>query len=273
MLANRRALLATVAAIGLLANVTRVAAAQTTSPVASKAPAGQATVATTTPAKPATAAKKTRVPRAEDVLPLTCAQAWVAGGSTDAGFLEIVKLMGRLSIANRRVTFPDTREAGLDAGNGLVEDCKADPDALLYAVVDKQVRRVTGGPPVGAIADRVPDRPLTGTYWTLRSYGSTQAAGLVDQGEPHMILHTAGQRLSGFGGCNQLAGKYTVEGATVSFGGVASTRKMCAAGMEQEQGMLNALRDARAWKTRGNTLELLDGAGLVVATFEAVDLR
>jgi hypothetical protein len=40
------------------------------------------------------------------------------------------------------LTFPNTREAGLDAGKGIAEDCKADPKALLFAVVDKHVRRV-----------------------------------------------------------------------------------------------------------------------------------
>jgi hypothetical protein len=31
----------------------------------------------------------------------------------------------------------------LDAGNGIAADCKADPDALLFAIVDRHVRRVS----------------------------------------------------------------------------------------------------------------------------------
>ncbi len=46
------------------------------------------------------------------------------------------------SLANRELTFPNTREAGIDAGTGIAQDCKADPQALLYAVVDKHARRV-----------------------------------------------------------------------------------------------------------------------------------
>jgi len=38
-----------------------------------------------------------------------------------------------------------TREAGLEAGKGIAEDCKADPNALLFAIVDKHVRRVAAG--------------------------------------------------------------------------------------------------------------------------------
>jgi len=38
-----------------------------------------------------------------------------------------------------------TREAGLEAGKGIAEDCKADPNALLFAIVDKHVRCVAEG--------------------------------------------------------------------------------------------------------------------------------
>ena len=47
---------------------------------------------------------------------------------------------------------PNTRETGLDAGKGIADDCKADPDALLFADVDKHVRRVAGA------ANRVKER-------------------------------------------------------------------------------------------------------------------
>jgi len=77
-----------------------------------------------------------------DVLPMTCAQAWLESGKGYAGMLAIVKTEARIALANRDLTFPNTREAGLDAGRGIAEDCKADPDALLFAIVDKHVRRV-----------------------------------------------------------------------------------------------------------------------------------
>lgn len=79
---------------------------------------------------------------AEDALPLTCAQAWVESGKTYPGLLKIVTTLARVSLANRDLEFPNTKEAGLDAGKGIVQDCKADPDALLFAIVDKHVRRV-----------------------------------------------------------------------------------------------------------------------------------
>jgi hypothetical protein len=56
--------------------------------------------------------------------------------------IAVVKTLARVSLANRELTFPNSRDAGRDAGRGIAEDCKADPDALLFAVVDKHVRRV-----------------------------------------------------------------------------------------------------------------------------------
>jgi hypothetical protein len=79
---------------------------------------------------------------ADQALPLTCAQAWAVAGKSYNQMLSIVTTLARVSLANRELTFPNTRQAGMDAGSGIAQDCKADPQELLYAVVDKQVRRV-----------------------------------------------------------------------------------------------------------------------------------
>ena len=79
---------------------------------------------------------------AEDVRPLTCVQAWVKSNKNYTGMRSIVVTLARVSLANRDLTFPNTREAGLEAGKAIAEDCKADPNALLFAIVDKHVRRV-----------------------------------------------------------------------------------------------------------------------------------
>ena len=50
--------------------------------------------------------------------------------------------LARVSLANRDLTFPNTREAGLEAGKSIANDCKADPNALLFAIVDNHVRQV-----------------------------------------------------------------------------------------------------------------------------------
>jgi hypothetical protein len=79
---------------------------------------------------------------AEQALPLTCVQAWSAAQQSYPQMRAVVITLARVSLANRGLTFPNTREAGVDAGKAIAADCKADPDALLFAIVDKHVRRV-----------------------------------------------------------------------------------------------------------------------------------
>lgn len=84
----------------------------------------------------------TSVWKVEDVWPLTCAQAWERAGRSEPGMVGIVRTLAHVSLANRDLLFPDTREAGLDAGKGIAEDCAEDPAGLLFATVDKHARRV-----------------------------------------------------------------------------------------------------------------------------------
>ena len=79
-----------------------------------------------------------------DLLPLTCAQAWVKAHKSYPDMIAIVKTLARVSLANRDLTFPNTREAGRQAGRGIAEECRADPHGLLFAMVDRQVRQVAG---------------------------------------------------------------------------------------------------------------------------------
>ncbi len=81
---------------------------------------------------------------AMQALPLTCAEAWIASEKNYDRMLAVVVTLAKVSLVNRDLTFPNDREAGINAGKGIGADCKADPDALLFAVVDKHVRRIAG---------------------------------------------------------------------------------------------------------------------------------
>ena len=70
---------------------------------------------------------------------------WVKAGKSYPQMRSIVVTLARVSLANRDLKFPDTREAGLEAGRGIAQDCKADPNGLLFATVDKRVRAAVEG--------------------------------------------------------------------------------------------------------------------------------
>lgn len=62
--------------------------------------------------------------------------------------------------------------------------------------------------------------------WNTSTY-ARRANSIADS------LTSDDSQASGFSGCNQFMGGFTVEGDQLSFGPLASTRKMCIEGMEQ----------------------------------------
>ncbi|NWB89922.1 META domain-containing protein [Pseudomonas agarici] len=70
---------------------------------------------------------------------------------------------------------------------------------------------------------------------------------LIDNSHLTITLGDDG-RAYGTGGCNHWFAPYTLDGDTLSFGKVGSTRKRCApALMEQEKRFLQALENVRRW--------------------------
>ncbi len=67
-------------------------------------------------------------------------EAWALGGKTEDGFFQIVKVLAELSAQKRGLTLPDTKEAGMKAGNWIKREAKKDPDQLLYVIVDRAVQ-------------------------------------------------------------------------------------------------------------------------------------
>jgi uncharacterized lipoprotein YbaY/heat shock protein HslJ/uncharacterized lipoprotein NlpE involved in copper resistance len=112
--------------------------------------------------------------------------------------------------------------------------------------------------------------PLENTHWTLTRLGDSDVNAQAAQREPHFVLHSATQRVSGAAGCNQLLGGYRLEEDTrLTFGTVATSRMMCPSGMDVERRFLTALAATRTARVRGRTLELLDAKGRSLARFEA----
>jgi copper homeostasis protein (lipoprotein) len=117
------------------------------------------------------------------------------------------------------------------------------------------------------------DRPLRGTYWKLIRLGEAPVELSAGQAEPQLVFASDALQVSGSGGCNRIAGGFTVEGDRVHLGTLAGTRMACANGMEQEQRFLNSLSHVERFRISGRQLELLDESGAVLARFEAAAPR
>ncbi|MFE1555713.1 META domain-containing protein [Streptomyces sp. NPDC058734] len=112
----------------------------------------------------------------------------------------------------------------------------------------------------------VPDAPLTATAWTVRSVAGTTAP--ADR-EARFTLTPEGQA-SGTLGCNRFSAQATVDGTTVTFGPVTSTRMACEGTAGEVERALTTLFGAGplTWKVQGGTLTLTAPDGST-ATAEA----
>jgi hypothetical protein len=82
---------------------------------------------------------------------VTCSvhDAWELGGKTEPGFFAIVKALAELSAQKRGLVLPDNETVGREFGVYIKTQAKADHDQLLYAIVDRAVRKYGTAPAAG----------------------------------------------------------------------------------------------------------------------------
>jgi putative lipoprotein len=118
-----------------------------------------------------------------------------------------------------------------------------------------------------------PAAVLESTYWKLVRLGESPVAAASGQREPHPILDPQAHRVSGSGGCNRMTGGYELKRDRLAFGQMAGTLMACPQGMDTEKAFLQALGQASAFKIAQQRLELFDGTGKLVESFEAQTQR
>jgi hypothetical protein len=82
---------------------------------------------------------------------VTCSvhDAWELGGKNEAGFFAIVQALAALSAQKRGLVLPDKEDVGHQFGEYIKTQAKADHDQLLYAIVDRAVRKYGTAPAAG----------------------------------------------------------------------------------------------------------------------------
>lgn len=112
---------------------------------------------------------------------------------------------------------------------------------------------------------------LTGVTWvaTMVNNGREAVVSVLAETTITAVFDTEG-RVGGSAGCNRYFAGYTVEGASIAIEPPASTRKMCAEEvMQQEQAYLAALPTAATFAIQGDELELRTADGALVASYRA----
>ena len=116
--------------------------------------------------------------------------------------------------------------------------------------VDDRTYRGCGGRPVDL---------LLGAEWVVEDIGG---AGIVDRSRATLRFGEDG-RVGGRGSCNLYTGSYTLTGETLTVGNTATTMRVCApALMQQEQRFLDILRQLQRFEIDATgALDLIDGRG------------
>jgi heat shock protein HslJ len=110
--------------------------------------------------------------------------------------------------------------------------------------------------------------PLTGTTWSLISYGAPEALQTLPEG----IIITANFSddgvLSGSAGCNTYSTIYSTLEDQIFLQPIATTMMYCETGMEQEQAYLNLLESAQTYQLIGKNLFIYttDGQELIFSS-------
>ncbi len=98
---------------------------------------------------------------------------------------------------------------------------------------------------------------IIGARWNLETIAG-KAFQLPEGIEDPYISIGPDSQLNGFGGCNKIMGAVKLDGSSLSFPGLASTKMMCPAASTTESGFMSALRSTNTFKLEGDKLTLLD---------------
>ena len=124
-----------------------------------------------------------------------------------------------------------------------------------------------------------PDAPqaqasLENTLWKLVKLGDQPVTLAPGARQSSFTLVAETRRVQGDTGCNRMMGGYTLQGDSLRFSALATTRMACPDGVGQtEAAFLKALEAAGKWRIQGETLELRDSQGASLAVFESLYLR
>lgn len=125
-------------------------------------------------------------------------------------------------------------------------------------------------PAAQALSAAREDAGLENTYWKMLRACERDLNSPEGNREPHLVLDAENRELQAFDGCNPLIGGYVVDRERLLFGPATSAGAVCEGEARTYESLFGRmLRAARFWHIEGDTLELLDASGMLVARFAA----
>lgn len=111
------------------------------------------------------------------------------------------------------------------------------------------------------VAACTPQATLFNSEWTLIKIND---ASVTVTKSPTIQFQENENKMAGFAGCNRYFGSYAIQGKTLTFSGVGSTKMFCNETMDIEQQFLGALQKVDAFEVNENTLMLYSQKQIVL---------
>ena len=128
---------------------------------------------------------------------------------------------------------------------------------VTYALAEGRLTLTSESGATAGLREAPPPR-LEGVTWEVTGYNNGREAVVSPKLGTTLTLSFADGAVSGSSGCNTFRGTFTARENHISFGPLATTRRMCAGDgvMEQEREFLAALQAAKVWTIRDDLLDL-----------------
>ena len=78
----------------------------------------------------------------DQIITASVHDAWMLSGKNESVFFDIVEQLSDVAEQKRNLALPDSQASGRRMGNFIKMKAKADPNQLLYVIVDQAVRMV-----------------------------------------------------------------------------------------------------------------------------------
>ncbi|MBL7743447.1 MAG: META domain-containing protein [Chitinophagaceae bacterium] len=125
----------------------------------------------------------------------------------------------------------------------------------------------------GIIADQyrhddTPVSKLEEHRWYLSTIYKTNGYTEIMTRKAFILFRTADGKISGNGSCNSFGGKLTIDGNTLIFGNIFSTKMYCSDVQSVEDDFFKQLQKVTRYEIKGNKLLLFEGDNLVLEFVE-----
>lgn len=123
-----------------------------------------------------------------------------------------------------------------------------------------------------AVFAEMSKNPALNTYWSLKELNGKKVMMTPMQEKEQGFMLRSGGKITGFAGCNNFTGSYTLSGKNnIKFNpNMAMTMKACPDVKMNEQTFVNIFKTANNYQVKDKTLILKDAANKVFAVFETM---